>query len=168
MAKKEKEDISVSEKDFSKLSERVKRIEDNVEGIKKDISIQQQQFEKTIKTQEEIIVDMVHRFNDEFLKHKARITTDLEAVKSQQDVLRISYTINESQLMNKIKELISNELKNSIKGKEEQILMRTWIDELKKIVSNFDELKKLHPREFNLQLEEISNIIEMFKQKLTI
>ena len=160
--------MSVTEKDFSKLSERVKKVEDNIESIKKDISIQQQQFENTIKTQEEIIVDMINRFNDEFLKNKTRVTTDLEEVKSQQDILRISYTINESQLMNKIKDLIGYEIKKSIKGKEEQILMRTWIDELKKIVSNFDELKKLHPREFNLQLEEISNIIEFFKQKLTI
>ena len=107
--------MSVTEKDFSKLSERVKKVEDNIESIKKDISIQQQQFENTIKTQEEIIVDMINRFNDEFLKHKTRITTDLEEVKSQQDVLRISYTINESQMTNKIKELTSNEIKKAIK-----------------------------------------------------
>ena len=59
----------------------------------------QLQFEETIKTQEEIIMDMINRFNEEFIKNKSRVIADLEEVKSQQDILRISYTINEKQLL---------------------------------------------------------------------
>jgi len=146
----------------------VKKGEEDLKIIKEDIKRQQKQFEETIKTQEEIIMDMMNRFNDDFIKHKTRVSTELEEVKSQQDILRISYTINEKQLLEKIQDLITNEIKKAIKGKEEQILMKAWIEELRRIFSSFDELKKMHPREFTLRLEEISNAIEMFKQKLII
>ncbi len=111
---------------------------------------------------------MINRFNEEFIKFKSRVMADLEEVKSQQDILRISYTINEKQLLEKIKKMIYDDIQKSITGKEHEILMKTWIEELKKIVNNFDELKKLHPKEFSIQIDEISTTIEIFKQKLSV
>jgi len=109
---------------------------------------------------------MVHKFNDQFLLEKNKIISDLEAVKTQFDVMKISFTVNENQLLEKLKTMIRAELKNVITGKEDEILMKLWIDELKQIILNFENLKKVHPKEFNLQIEEISNTIDIFKQKL--
>ena len=39
-------------------------------------------------------MDMINRFNEELLKHKSTMNEDMEQLKTQQDVLRISYTIN--------------------------------------------------------------------------
>ena len=46
--------------------------------IKSDILSSQERIEQTIKTQEEIIMDMINRFNDELLKHKSTMKKDME------------------------------------------------------------------------------------------
>ena len=91
---------------------------------------------------------------------------ELESVKTQLDIMKISFTVNETRLLEKIKTMIREELKNVISGKEDEVLMKLWITELKQIITNFENLKNLQPKEFNLKIEEISNIIELFKQKL--
>jgi hypothetical protein len=91
---------------------------------------------------------------------------DMEKLKTQQDVLRISYTINEKKLMDKINSSITEVINKRIEGKESEILMKIWINELKEIIINFEKLKKVKPKEFSVRLNEISDTIEIFKQKL--
>ena len=148
------------------LKENVEFINENIRKIKEEITIYKEQTEETIRTQEDIIISMVHKFNDQFLLEKNKIISELEAVKTQFDVMKISFTVNENQLLEKLKTMIRAELKNVITGKEDEILMKLWIDKLSNIISNFENLKKVHPKEFNLQIDEISNTIEIFKQKL--
>jgi len=109
---------------------------------------------------------MINRFNDEFLKHKSTMKEDMEKIKTQQDVLRISYTINEKKLMDKINSSIAEVINKRIEGKESEILMKIWINEFKEIINNFEKLKKLKPKEFSVRLNEISDTIEVFKQKI--
>ncbi|MFX1356879.1 MAG: hypothetical protein ACFFA8_06285 [Promethearchaeota archaeon] len=160
------------EKTNSKLEDVLQKISDTLDkeisSIKSNQTLNQEQLQEMIKTQEDIITDMVKKLNDEFSKHKIGILKDIESVKSQQDVLKISYTINEKRLMEQIKELISKEFSNRLHGQEGEILLKTWIDEFKEIIEDFDKLKKLQPKEFSLKLAEISNTIDLFKQKLQI
>ena len=111
-------------------------------------------------------MDMINRFNDELLKHKSTMKKDMEKLKTQQDVLRISYTINEKKLMDKINSSIAEVINKRIEGKESEILMKIWINEFKEIINNFEKLKKLKPKEFSVRLNEISDTIEVFKQKI--
>ncbi|MFX1406599.1 MAG: hypothetical protein ACFFC9_07650 [Promethearchaeota archaeon] len=160
------------EKTNSKLEDVLQKISDTLDkeisSIKSNQTLNQEQLQEMIKTQEDIITDMVKKLNDEFSKHKIGILKDIESVKSQQDVLKISYTINEKRLMEQIKELISKEFSKRLHGQEGEILLKTWIDEFKEIIEDFDKLKKLQPKEFSLKLAEISNTIDLFKQKLQI
>ncbi len=144
----------------------VKFIKKEIISIKSDIVSSQERIEQTIRTQEEIIMDMINRFNDELLTHKSTMKEDMEKLKTQQDVLRISYTINEKKLMNKIDSSITNSISKHIEGKESEILMKIWINEFKEIFENFEKLKKLKPKEFSVRLNEISDILEVFKQKI--
>jgi Txe/YoeB family toxin of Txe-Axe toxin-antitoxin module len=111
-------------------------------------------------------MDMINRFNEELLKHKSTMSEDMEKLKTQQDVLRISYTINEKKLMDKINSSISEVISRRIEGKESEILMKIWINEFKEIIGDFEKLKKLKPKEFSLRLNEISDTIDIFKQKI--
>jgi len=111
-------------------------------------------------------MDMIKKFNEELLKHKSTMNEDMEKLKTQQDVLRISYTINEKKLMDKINSVIMEIINRRIEGKESEILMKIWINELKEIINNFEKLKKLNPNEFSMRLNEISETIEAFKQRL--
>jgi hypothetical protein len=111
-------------------------------------------------------MDMINRFNDELLKHKSTMKKDMEKLKTQQDVLRISYTINEKKLMDKINSSIEEVINKRIEGKESEILMKIWINEFKEIINNFEKLKKLKPKDFSVRLNEISDTIEVFKQRI--
>ena len=111
-------------------------------------------------------MDMINRFNDELLTHKSAMKEDMEKLKTQQDVLKISYTINEKKLMDKINSSIAEVINKQIEGKESEILMKIWINEFKEIINNFEKLKKLKPKEFSVRLNEISDTIEVFKQKI--
>lgn len=135
-------------------------------AIKSDISLNQERMEQTIKTQEEIIMDMINKFNEQLLMHKSQIQKDVETIKTQQDVLRISYTVNEKKLMDKINKSITKALRKLIQGKENELLMKIWVDEFREIIENFENLKKLKPKEFSIRLTEISDTIEIFKQKI--
>ena len=111
-------------------------------------------------------MDMINRFNDELLKHKTTMREDMEKVKTQQDVLRISYTINEKKLMDKINSSITKSINKRIEGKESEILMKIWIKEFKEIIENFEKLKKLKPKEFSVRLNQIYDTLEVYKQKI--
>lgn len=141
-------------------------IKQEIRSIQNDILSSQERIEQTIKTQEEIIMDMINRFNEELLKHKNTMIEDMQKLKTQQDVLRISYTINEKKLTDKINSSITDAINRRIEGKESEILLKIWINEFKSIIGDFEKLKKLKPKEFSVRLNEISDTIEVFKQKI--
>jgi len=165
--KSAKEEISALKKDISFNLERMEQsAKEEISALKKDISFNQERMGQTIKTQEEIIMDMINKFNEQLLMHKSQMQKDVETIKTQQDVLRISYTVNEKKLMDKINISITKSLRKLIQGKESELLMKIWVEEFREIIENFENLKKLKPKEFSLRLTEISDTIEIFKQKI--
>jgi len=153
-------------KEFQNLLDQVNKLDYEVKNLKNDHNSNQRRMEQTISTQEEIIMDMIKKFNDEFIQHRTNILQDFKSLKTQQDVLKISYAVNEKKLLEKLKTVINDEIKNRIDGKESEILMKIWIEEFKDIIDNFEKLKKLKPKEFSVRLNEIANTIELFKQKI--
>jgi len=164
--KKNSETIQNLTDQITKLETSIESAKEDISAIKKDISLNQERMEQTIKTQEEIIMDMINKFNDQLLIHKSQMKEDVETLKTQQDVLKISYTVNEKKLMNKINTSITKSLRKLIQGKESELLMKIWVEEFREIIENFENLKKLKPKEFSIRLTEISNTIEIFKQKI--
>ena len=160
-------------KAIQNLIEQVSNLERDINFVKQEIaSIKgailsgQERNEQTIRTQEEIIMDMINKFNEELLQHKSSMKEDIESLKTQQDVLKISYTINEKKFMDKINSSITTIINKQVEGKENEILMKIWINEFKEIIHNFEKLKKLKPKEFSVRLNEISDTIDIFKQKI--
>ncbi len=164
--KKNSETIQNLANQMIELGTSIESAKKEILAIKSDISLNQERMEQTIKTQEEIIMDMINKFNEQLLMHKSQIQKDVETIKTQQDVLRISYTVNEKKLMDKINKSITKSLRKLIQGKENELLMKIWVDEFREIIENFENLKKLKPKEFSIRLTEISDTIEIFKQKI--
>ncbi|MHA1255505.1 MAG: hypothetical protein ACTSPS_07900 [Promethearchaeota archaeon] len=165
--------VKANTKEIHKLAEQVSNLEREMKyvkqemtSIKSDILSSQERNEQTIRTQEDIIMSMIHKFNDELLQHKSSMKEDIEILKTQQDVLKISYTINEKKFMDKVNSSISTIIKKQVEGKENEILMKIWISEFKEIIRDFEKLKKLKPKEFSVWLNEISDTIDIFKQKI--
>ncbi|GAF74123.1 unnamed protein product [marine sediment metagenome] len=150
----------------SNLEREMKFVKQEIISIKGDIISSQERIEQTIRTQEEIIMDMINKFNEELLQHKSSMKEDIESLKSQQDILKISYTINEKKFMDKVNSSISTIIRKQVEGKENEILMKIWISEFKEIIRDFEKLKKLKPKEFSVRLNEISDTIDIFKQKI--
>ena len=154
------------------FKELIKQIEIKIKNLKEEVGRNQkemlQRIEETIKTQEEIIMDMIKKFNDEFYQHKTNVLEDLEHIKNQQDVLKISYTVNEKKLLDKIEKIVIKKVHEKIDGRENEILMKIWLDEFKDIIANFENLKRIDPKEFKIRLKEITDTIEMFKSKIQI
>jgi len=164
--KKNSETIQNLTNQIIKLESSIESAKEEISAIKRNISLNQERMEQTIKTQEEIIMDMINKFNEQLLIHKSQMQEDVETLKTQQDVLRISYTVNEKKLMDKINTSITKALRKLIQGKESELLMKIWVDEFREIIENFENLKKLKPKEFSIRLTEISDTIEIFKQKI--
>ena len=138
----------------------------NLKNLKEELNIFQHNLEDQINVQKEINSDLIQEFNKQFTTDKRILAEELEKIKGEQDVLKISYTINEKQLLEKIQVIIASEIRNVCSDKEREILMNIWIKELKEIITDFDKLKKMNPIEFNMKIEEISDTIEEFKQKI--
>lgn len=145
-----------------------KKLTEEMGALKKAIELNQIQIQDQIKNQEEIITSMIKKFDEKFLRDKSKLNADIEELKNQQDVLKISFTFNEKQLLQKMQATINEDIKKAVKGKEKEVLMKFWIQDLKEIINDFEKLKKLHPKEFTLQLNEIANTIQVFKQKLSL
>jgi len=90
-----KKKLEIDVKDVNeKLEYRAKKNEDEITRetieIKKMLHTTQERIEETIKVQEEIIMDMIKKFNEEFYKHKSNVLDDIEAIKNRQDILKIT------------------------------------------------------------------------------
>lgn len=150
----------------------LKQLNQKINKIKEEVTKNQnqmlQRIEETIKTQEEIIMDMIKKFNEEFYQHKTNVLAELEHLKNQQDVLKISYTVNENKLLDKIEKIVIKNIHKKIDGRENEILMKIWIDEFKDILTSFEKLKKMKPDDFKIRLKEISETIDLFKSRIEI
>lgn len=155
------------ETQINALERKISTLESEIKSLENETTINQKQLKEQMKKQEQITTSIINRINDQITKDKTKILSDLEAIKSQQDILKISFSVNEKQLLEKVQTMINDDIRLKIKGKEQELLMKLWIDQLKEIISNFENLKKMHPNELLLQMNEISNIIDIFKQKLS-
>ncbi|MFO7797410.1 MAG: hypothetical protein ACQERB_07275 [Promethearchaeati archaeon] len=158
-----KQQMELNDAEYKKT---VDSIHKRIGALDEKLERTNEQIETQIKTQDEIIMDMIKKFNEEFLKNKNSLITQIDEIKSQQDILKISYSINEKKLLEKVQDLLREEMKMCVRDNEKEILMDIWIRELKQIINDVEKLRKLEPKEFALQLNEISNTISLFKQKL--
>jgi vacuolar-type H+-ATPase catalytic subunit A/Vma1 len=159
---------ALNQKLSDEMSSLNKKLSDEMSALKKSIELNQKQMQDHLKNQEEIVTSMIKKYDEKFLQDKTKLTADIEELKNQQDVLKISFTFNEKQLLQKMQATINDDIKKAVKGKEKEVLMKFWIQDLKEIVNNFEKMKKMHPKEFTLQLNEIANTIQVFKQKLSL
>ena len=148
------------------IENRITSLTEAIKELSNEMSNRNQLIKEDVDTQEEITRDMMLKFDEDYVKDKQKINAELEKLKQEQDVLKISYTVNDKQLIEKIEAMIFSEVRNACGDKENEILMKIWIDELKDILSDFEKFKKMHAKEFTVKIEEISNTIDVFKQKL--
>ncbi|MBN1215876.1 MAG: hypothetical protein JXA99_10605 [Candidatus Lokiarchaeota archaeon] len=149
------------------INEKMVSINDDFKNLDKKLNKKFLEINDKIQVQDEISTERIDQYNKEFVNYKNTYTSKIDEIIRQQDVFKISYTINENKLLEKVKDVIIEEINQLLKDKEKEILMDLWIKELKKIISDFDKIKKLNPKEFILQIDEISNVIDIFKQKLS-
>ncbi len=155
--------------EFKKLDEKLTNVENwikFVDGEIKTIKNDVKYIREQIKTQEEVINSKFKEFSEEYLIFKKNMTAKLQKVESEYDTMKISLAINEKHLLERLKSMINAEIGMAVKGKEQELLMNLWIDELNEIISDFEKLKSIHPKEFSLRINEISKTIELFKQNL--
>ncbi len=166
--------LQQQEKEFEeKLNTQKKEFSALIQGQQDYISKLEESIEKSIRklvnnidSHKMITKDMINGLKEEFLHDKNILESKIEELQAQQDVLKISYTINEKKLIEKVKNVIRQDVKEAVKGQEREVLMSVWIEELKRIISDFEQLKELNPDEFELQIDEICSTIELFKKKL--
>jgi chromosome segregation ATPase len=139
--------------------EYIRKLEQNFErSVKKIIN--------NIEHQKTITDERIQSLKEDFSQENHELTSKIEDLRGELDTLKISYTINEKKLLEKVKDVIRVEVKNAVKGHEKETLMNVWIDELKEIANDFDELKQQNPEEFELKIKEITSTIEFFREKL--
>ena len=148
---------------ISSVQERITKDVSSIQDwIKRDVA----NIQERIKTQEDVYSSKLKEFSEQYLIDKNNLTLEIQEIRGEHDTMKVSLTVSDKQLGERIKALVTNEIKNAAKGKEYELLMKYWIEELKDIVENFDKLKRMHPKEFSLQLNEIAETVEIFKQKI--
>jgi len=110
-------------------------------------------------------MDMIQKFNEKMLKDKTESDSNLEEFKESIDVFKINLDTLENRILENASTMIAGQIRKSLKDREKEILMNLWIDELKEIVRDFDKLKDIHPKDFKLQINEITSTIKSYKQK---
>lgn len=170
--------VSVLQQDYDKkITELKKNLDIGVSTVQKNLDTHMATLQKTlskevatmqekIKTQEEVFNGKFKEFTEQFLIDKNNIALEIQELTGQYDTMKVSITVSEKQLVERLRILVGDEIKSAVMGKEHELLVKYWIDELKGIMSKFDNLKKAHPKEFNLQLSEIADIIEIFRQRI--
>ncbi len=141
-------------------------LEDKIDNLTKDVSINLQNIQDQIKTQKNENISMNNDFNELITKTTSKIDTELEQIKGQQDVLKVSFDVLDKKILEDAKTMIFGEVRMACKDKEDEILMNIWIEELKEIINDFDKLKELNPKELKIQIDEISQVIASFKKRL--
>ncbi len=150
---------------IANLENEIGSIKENIKGISKDFSSKLNGFKEEFDTKEEVLGDMIKKFNEENMEYQNSLKPILEDLKSEQDLVKITVDVLKKQIYESAKEWIDEEIKLACKNKEKEILMNLWIDEMKNIIDSLDSLKKLHPKELKLHINEISSTIDSFKAK---
>ena len=147
------------------VDDRIKILVDNIQAINDSYSLKFQLIREEFDTKEEVLNDMLNSIKIEFIEFKNDLKPQLEVLKSDQDLVKITVDVLKNQIHESTKEWISDEIRIACKNKEREILMNIWIDELKEIINDLDKLKKKHPKELKLYLNEIFKTSQSFKQK---
>ncbi|MFX1572043.1 MAG: hypothetical protein ACFFB0_04800 [Promethearchaeota archaeon] len=145
----------------------IQAIRDNLRNVNEDLLTELNRLKDEFDTKEEVQSDLLKKLENEHSEYKIGVKQILDDLKSQQDLVKISVDVLKKQIFETLKEWIGNEIKNACKNKEKEILMNLWIEELKEIIGNFDKLKETSPKELKIHMNEISNVIESYKQKFT-
>jgi len=144
-----------------KIRSMLERIKEMNEDFLNKIGTIKEEFE----VKDTVLRDIEKKHNEENAKFQNQLKPVIEELKSQQDVTKIKMDMLKKQIYESAREWISDEMKTALREKEREILMNVWIDEMKEIINNIDQLKKMNPKELKLQLNEIASTIESFKQK---
>ncbi len=163
---KMKQNANNNEKQFNILNHNSETLRSENGLLRREIQLIQRNVQEHIKTQEEIIMEMIHKFHDENMRQNQVFTLKLEDIRNELDVMKISFTLSDKQLIGKLSKLIRDELSDVLREREKEVLMKMWISELRGIIKDFDKLKKTRSKEFNIRINEIADTIELFKEKL--
>ena len=109
-------------------------LEDKIDNLTKDISINLQNIQDQIKTQKDDNISMSNDINELITKTTSKIDSEFKQIKGQQDVLKVSFDVLEKKILEDAKTMIFGEVRMACKDKEDEILMNIWIEELKEII----------------------------------
>ncbi|MFW9878889.1 MAG: hypothetical protein ACFFG0_37895, partial [Candidatus Thorarchaeota archaeon] len=124
-----------------------------------------QRFREEFDIKEEVFRDMLKKFEEDSNEFRKNLKPELEDIKSQQDLIKITMDVLKKQIFESAKEWINDEIKLACKNKEREILMNLWIDELKEVIGDLDKLKETTPKGLKIHINEISTTIDSFRQK---
>ena len=153
------------DENVNNLEEKIRTLLDRIKKGEDDFSSKLKIFTEEIEVKEEVLRDMLKKFEADNIEFKNSLKPVLGTLKSQQDLVKITLDVQKKQIHDSAKEWINDEIKLACKNKEREILMNLWIDEMKEIIDNLDKLKEIHPKELKLHINEISSTIGSFKQK---
>jgi len=142
-----------------------KQVNDLAEKLN-DVSTNLENIQDQIQNQKDDSIGLNNEINELITKTTSKIESELEDVKGQQDVLKVSFDVLEKNILEEAKSMIYSEVRMACKDKEDEILMNMWIEELKEIINDFDKLKEMNPKDLKIQIGEISKVIALFKEKL--
>ncbi|MFW9878611.1 MAG: hypothetical protein ACFFG0_36485, partial [Candidatus Thorarchaeota archaeon] len=148
------------------IENKIKIIVDSIKAVNEDFSLKFQRLKEEFDTKEEVLRDMFKKFEEETIEFKNNLKPELEDLKSQQDLVKITIDVLKKQIFESAKEWINDEIKFACKNKEREILMNLWIGELKEVIGDLDKLKETTPKELKIRINEISTTIESFRQKI--
>jgi len=150
---------------ISNVEDKIKIIIDSIKAVNDDFSLKFQRMKEEFDIKDEVLRDMLKKFEEESIEFKNNLKPELEDLKSQQDLVKITVDILKKQIFENAKEWINDEIKLACKNKEREILMNLWIDELKEVIGDLDKLKQTNPKELKIHINEISTTIDSFRQK---
>jgi hypothetical protein len=163
--------IKLLEKKFQEqvnyLTERNIEVGEQLGNLTKEVSTNLEIIKDQIQNQKDENINFNNDINELIKKKTFKIDSELKDIKGQQDVLKVSFDVLEKKILDEAKSMIYSEVRMACKDREDEILMNMWIDELKQIIDDFDKLKEINPKDLRVQIDEISNIISVFKEKLT-
>lgn len=144
------------------------KLQDSMTEMKSEFLSSKNQVIELIEIKEKVLKSIFNELKEEYLSEKSRINSDLEEIKNQLDVHKISKELFEKQFIDKVKNLVFFEVRNICRNKENEILMTLWINELKEVTKNLDKLKDTTITNLKIQIDEILTMIQAIKQRIIV
>jgi DNA repair exonuclease SbcCD ATPase subunit len=148
------------------FKEKIQEEEEYIGRLEENVELSMKKIVRNIENQKANTDERITALREDIAQENHELMGKIESLKEELDTLKISYTINEKNLLEKVKDVIKIEVKNAVKGYEKEALMNVWIDELKEIINDFEKLKQQNPEEFELNVKKIASTIEFFRKKL--